>query len=412
MKKVEWTIEPSSVDIHEEMNKAVGLNNIKTNKTLVLTISAECHNHIKSLHESYPNTEWLAICKTEKVWDWHFRVIDMVHPQQKWVGAEVETTDDWMKWLIEHLKERNEPLEQWNLVMHSHHHMGCFWSGTDDKARLWLNDWRDLMWAVVTAYEKEWKTMKVDYKWCINFYTPYNVEIDCHIEAEEDWGYEKLRKLYNKRKEREDKVSSRGWEIYEWLLTTEWVKADFSTIENYLGMDIHEELTKNYYKVGKLLPNANKTFYETLEQKALGQAMEEIPWIDIPEELLQRDCWDNELLEQLKKAREIPVKVKDYSAVYDGKIISKVWFETAEKEQNTTGKRHVIAGYAYFNDINFPDEMELRREYDVPKWVDLSLDWDWIWMVYDWNTASDIPFGQWLEEYEQDYYDGRFGYYY
>lgn len=412
MKKSEWTVEPSTVDIHEEMNKAVGLNNVKTNQTLVLTISSKCHNHIKSLHNEYPNTEWLAICKTEKVWEWHFRVIDMLHPQQKWVGAEVETTADWMRWLMDYLKEHNEPLEQWNLVMHSHHHMWVFRSWTDDNARLWLNDGRDLMWAVVTAYTKEWKTMKVDYKWCVNFYTPYNIEIDCHIDAEEDWGYERLRKLYNKHKEWEEKVNERWEELYEQLLTTQWVKADFSAVENYLWMDIHEELTKNYYKISKFLPDADKTFYETLEQQALWQAISEIPWIDIPNELLEWDDWDNALLEQLKEARNIPVPVKDYTKAYDWKIVSQIWFVKDDKEVKKQNSYEINTDYMYFNDINFPDEMELRQEYSVPKWVDLSIDWNWMWLVYDWNTSSDIPFGQWLEEWEQDYYDGRFGYYY
>lgn len=400
MRKVEWNVVASNVDIHEEMNKALGLNNIKTNDTLVLTISKECHNHIKSLHETYPNTEWLAICKTEKVGNWHFRVVDMIHPQQKWVGAEVETTDEWMKWMHDYLTEHNEPLGQWNLVLHSHHHMWVFWSGTDDRARLWLNDGRDLMWAVVTAYEKKWKTMDITYKGCVNFYKPYNIEIDCHVEAEEDWGYEKLRKLYKKQKEREEQIKTRGLEIYEELLASEWVKVSFDNVKEYLGMDIDKELTKNYYQVSRLLPDADKNFYDNIEQQAIWQAINEIPWIDIPSDLLARDDWDNKLLKQLEEARNIPVVVKDYTSAYQTQIISE-WKEKEKETETETQKETFVIDndYLYFNEENFPDEYELRVEYGVPRYVDLSLDWNGIWLAYDRNRQADIPFGQWLEEF-------------
>ena len=410
MIRAEWVVETPIVnepDIHEEMNKALGLNNIKTNNTLVLTISKECHNHIKSLHETYPHTEWLAICKTEKVWEWHFRMVDMIHPQQRWVGWEVNTTREWMKWTIDYLKEQWEDLAKWNLVLHSHHTMGCFWSQTDNNARLDMNDGRDLMWAVVTAYKNEWKKMIIDYKGCVNFYKPYNIEIDCHIEAEEDWGYEKLRKLFKKKDERDKEVGTRSKEIYKEMLSHEWIATDLSIIENYLWMDIHNELVDNYYEVCKHLPWANKEFYDNIEEIAIWQAINEIPWIDFPSELLEWNERDNKLLEQLKKAREVP---QTFTSPFEWRIISGIGFKVDEKKEEEKEKEWKVEedeedldeDYKFFNEKNFPDEYSLRREYQIPHYVWLSLDWNWIWMAYDRINNIETPLWEWLEDQVYD----------
>lgn len=395
------------VDIHEEMNKALGLNNIKTNNTLVLTISKACHNHIKSLHAEYGHTERLAYCKTEKVWDGHFEVVDMIHPQQKWVGGEVNTTKDGMKWIVEYLKEQGEDMAKWNLVLHSHHTMGCFWSGTDNNARLEMNDGRDLMWAVVTAYTMEWKKMNVSYKGCVNFYKPYNIEIDCKVEADEDWWYERLRKLFNKEAEWKNEVAVRWKEIYKEMLSHEGIATDLSIVENYLWMDVHEELIDNYYEVCRNLPWADKEFYDNIEEMAIGQAINEIPWIDFPRDLLEWNERDNKLLEQLKKARDIP-KETSPSPLF-GSIVSGVGFGFSKKEEEKEkewkveeDEEDLDEDYKFFNEENFPDELTLRREYQIPKWVYLSLDWNWIWMAYDRINNTEMSVGEWLEDQVYD----------
>lgn len=65
--------------------------------------------------------------------------------------------------------------------------MSCFWSGTDDNARKSLNDGRFMAFAVVTAYSHKGDDIEVDYKGCVNFYKPYNIEIDCDMYYEDGY---------------------------------------------------------------------------------------------------------------------------------------------------------------------------------------------------------------------------------
>lgn len=413
MRKTWKKSKPSDKNIFTEMNKAIGLNNIKINNKITLTISKECHNHIKSLHTEYPKTEWLAVCKTQKIWEWHFKVVDMIHPWQKGVGAEVETTDEWMVWLNDYLIEKGEPLEDWNLVMHSHHTMGCFRSGTDDRARLGLNDGRELAWAVVSAYKMEWKTMKVDYKGCLNFYKPYNIEIDCEVDYEDDWAFEKVRKAYNEHEKWEEEIKARWLEIYSEQIKSDWINVDFSLIKDYLGLDIEDDLVRNYYMVSRLLPTANKDYFESVEKRAIAQAIEENPWKEIPSELLQRDDWDNFLLKQLEEARKPKVVVKDYSKAYESSI--KPWgWETYEKKEETQEKaqeeRAEIVGEViwaddeydafFFNTERFPEQRMLRMEYNIPNYTEIYA-MNWLRMVYDYRTNEDMTFGEYLEMLQQ-----------
>ena len=64
-------------------------------------------------------------------------MVDMIHPHQKAHGSEVETTDEGMERQMQYLMENDkENIHKWNCVLHSHHSMGVFWSGTDNNARL------------------------------------------------------------------------------------------------------------------------------------------------------------------------------------------------------------------------------------------------------------------------------------
>jgi hypothetical protein len=88
--------------------------------------------------------------------------------------------------------------------------MGCFWSPTDDNARLSLNDGRQLAWAVVTAYKDD----EINYKGCINFYKPYNIEIDVNVMNVEK---ETIREKYS---EYLMKVDESEKKFYDYLLET------------------------------------------------------------------------------------------------------------------------------------------------------------------------------------------------
>ena len=386
--KVEWH------NAFKEMNDAIGLNNIGKPQWLILTFSKECHNHIKHLHESYPGTEWLAICKTQKIWEWHFMVVDMVHPPQKWISWEVETTDDGFVWLTNYLVEKNEPLEDWNLTLHSHHHMGCFWSSVDDRARLWMNDWRTLEWNVVTAYTKEWDTLTVNYKGCVNFYKPYNIEIDCAVDTEDNWSFEKCRRAKKEYEQWKKDINKRGLEIYKEILSNDGVKVDLSSVIDYLWIDIKDILEDNYYIVSRLLPWADKEYYKNVEEMAISQAITEIPFEDLPSEYQLRESWDEELCNQLKQARvsEISTIVSSTSTVwtgYDTVIQSEKWKEYEEKKKEEEDE--IWEKREYFNDEDFKD-WQLKKYYDIPSSMVLYPDNFWIWRIYDQANETDNYF--------------------
>ena len=163
-----------------EFGKHLGLNNQK-GFNLQLEIAREVNEYIKKLHKIYHNTEWAALCKVQKVEDGKFILVDMIHPPQKITAGDVTIDEDGMKWADKFLNEY-DPMQKhlWNCVLHSHHSMGVFWSSTDDNARTELNDWSTMMWAVVTAYNQK----EITYKGCLNFYRPFNVEIDATMTVE------------------------------------------------------------------------------------------------------------------------------------------------------------------------------------------------------------------------------------
>lgn len=139
------------------------------------------NEYIKKLHKIYHNTEWAALCKVLKMEDGKFVLVDMIHPPQKITAGDVTIDDDGMKWASEFL-DTYDPNQKhlWNCVLHSHHNMGVFWSSTDDNARTELNDGSTMMRAVVTAYDEK----EITYKGCLNFYRPFNVEIDATMVVE------------------------------------------------------------------------------------------------------------------------------------------------------------------------------------------------------------------------------------
>lgn len=291
----------------EKMNKLVGLNNISIKENITLLISDWCAEHIRTLHKEYPNTEWLAYCKVEPQWNWVFLMTDMLFPWQRGVGWEVETTQQGMEWLTKELVKRWERAMDWNCVLHSHHHMGVFWSGTDDNARLSLNDWRQLARAVVTAYDKD----EISYKGCINFYKPYNIEIDVNVMNEEK------ETIWEKYFDYLMKVDESEKKFYDYLLETnkEYIdsitnKPTYSNLLEYLWVDITEELNENYNSLKEKIWNPELIEYlKQLQDKAHELALAEVNtwWVysDMLAEYGAFCNWSDNLLAQLEENRKV-----------------------------------------------------------------------------------------------------------
>lgn len=290
----------------KEINKLIWLNNVSIKENITLFINPWCKELIKTLHKEYSNTEWLAVCKIVQRDRWQFEMVDMLFPHQTWIGWECETTKEWMNWLTEELIRRWEKQTDWNCIMHSHHHMWVFWSSTDDNARLNLNDGRKMEWAVVTAYEWD----KISYKWCLNFYKPYNIEIDVNVVDNGEIS------VVDKYKEYGDKVWEAWGRWYDNLLELNKEKIDnltekpsYSTVLDYLWIDITDSLDENYNKIKDKIWNPELLDYlKQLELEADKYAENEINkqwnYVDMLAEYDAFCTWSDELLIQLKGHRE------------------------------------------------------------------------------------------------------------
>ena len=202
--------------------------------------------------------------------------------------------------------------------------MWVFWSGTDDNARLSLNDWRQLAWAVVTAYEWD----KISYKGCINFYKPYNIEIDVNVEnAVVVWD---IIERYN---EYLAKINESEWKFYDMLLAEnkEYIdsitnRPSYNWILEYLWVDISDELNKNYNELKDKVWNPELlTFLEQLKSRANDLAITEVDnsgvYADMLAEYDAFCTWSDDLLSQLEKNKE-----KSYT--YSGSLISQTTYPT------------------------------------------------------------------------------------
>lgn len=312
--KVEWE-QGNEAKLTEEkrkkMNDLIGLNNISVSEKITLLISDWCSEHIKTLHKEYPNEEWLAICKVEPQGNGTFLMTDMIFPHQTTTSWDVETTKEWMEWLTNELIERWERMKDWNCVLHSHHRMGCFWSGTDDNARLGLNDWRQLAWSVVTAY----KDNEIDYKGCINFYKPYNIEIDVDVRDICDTliEYKSVVQRYEDYLKRVEESEAR---FYEFLIdiNKNYIESitdrpSYSNMLDYLWVDITQELNANYNKLRDKIWNPElveymKMLWEKAHELAVNEMNKEWKYTDLLIEYEQFCKWSDELLDQLEKHKE------------------------------------------------------------------------------------------------------------
>lgn len=418
---VERTITWPTEDDYKEMNKKLGLNNIKIGKPLTLKISEWCHSYIRNLHIKYPNKEWLAICKTEQVAPWVFELVDMIHPEQTASSWSVTATDKGMDWSVDYLMEKWEDLSKWNLILHSHHHMWVFWSWTDDNARLGYNDGRFMCWAVVTAYSWEPATWNISYKGCVNFYKPYNIEIDCNVEQpERDLRMELEEYLHTDedyaKALKENKENNFKELILENLdkINEMSDQADYTRIIEYLGIDILDELVNNFRNVVTTkIPNPQvREFLMELEDTATKKAEEETQKEEkeIPQELEDFILWWEVLEKQIEEAFRTWEATRTYSyphiystnyktqpslfpsadsnrSFYDDDIpLSKSVLDPEDYDETTI-----------YTKKWFPNVNDLKEELYLTDEDMVIVDTNWLYMIYCKETQQ--------FEYVDDYLD-------
>lgn len=256
----------------KEFMQTIWLNNMSaTVWKIKITLSRRMHEYIKQLHKLYPHTEWLGLCKTQQIAPWHFLVIDMIHPEQKIASADVTATDEGMEWAFNYLTQ-NDPtgIADWNCVLHSHHKMWVFWSGTDDNARKGLNDWRTMAFAIVTAYSGN----TISYKGCLNFYRPFPVEIDAEMDVESSPEIENP----DKTEQFNQIQSGMNYSLMEEMLGTEMA----NTLKEYYNSILHEkyiQFASDEITVEKVLSSDKYDWFlseeEVEEYKKLREEMKE-----------------------------------------------------------------------------------------------------------------------------------------
>lgn len=373
-----------------EMNKLIGLNNISIKENITLLINDWCAQHIRTLHKEYPHTEWLAVCKIEPQGKWVFLMTDMVFPWQKGVGSEVETTEKWMERLNKELINRNESWKLWNCILHSHHSMWVFWSGTDDNARLGMNDWRQVEWAVVTAYDKD----EISYKGCVNFYKPYNIEIDVDIK-EVEWI-----SITQKYAGYITKIKESSGIFYDALLkeNEEYINSitetpSYSNMLDYLWIDITEELAENYNEVKDKIWNPELIDYlKQLDNEANELAKNEVnnngEYTDILTEYGAFCEWSDNLLTQLEENR------KEKSTVVQGPLVSQTDFPE---------NRYLEDDYEWYDYEFTADkyaESYVRHMFRILGDVPMKLWEKNEWLVWSYVFQDYI----YVEDYEDNYY--------
>lgn len=398
MAKKNFNKKPSVVNPNEvteqdfkDMNEKLGLNNIKVKQRPKLIISNECHSHIRALHCYSPHTEWLALCKIISLWEWTFKLVDMIHPEQTTSAGDCEPTDKGLDWAVDYLIEQKEKLWEWNCILHSHHWMSCFWSGTDDKARLGYNDWRFMCWAVVTAYSWEPEVWEISYKGCVNFYKPYNIEIDADIEIEWEDYYKQCKEFGESDSKRNDKIKELAKSIFEESIDENAIeemdtKPDYSKLLGYLWIDISEELEENYKEVQKKMPNKKlEEYYSSLYKEACDKA-EEIIWEEpavISDEALQWKEWSDELVEQLKNNKV--AKTYWFQWQKDSKTTSTQTslFPSASKYDYTYDEYTIDDNWYFYNVWNYPTKEILKEKLGIPPKIWLYDNKDWTWIAYN-----------------------------
>ena len=365
-------------ELHDAINKAINVNNVDVKTKPKLIINAWCHAHIKALHKASPDTEWLAKCKVINLWNGVFKMIDMIHPPQECSSTLVETADG--AWLREaqYLEKIWEQDWDWNCVLHSHHKMNAFWSGTDDDQRLRLNDGRELAWAVVTNYRGD----NIWYKGCVNFYKPYNIEIDCDIEYE-DIDYDTLCSIA--KADFDTEVENKYCNLIQDnipLLDELKGRYSFDNIINYLWIDIRQELMLNNISISNKLPQQeyndklNELYTEavmTTKSELYEKYKDEYEFYD----------WNNVLMAQRKENAKsrYSYTAKPITTDYNKNDITKI---TSQVEIPESEK------------IEYTDENWITRSYDYDEWKWWGVDWWYHFTEEDYPTKADLVEDFWL----------------
>lgn len=145
-------------------------------------ISWRVNKLIEKLHAKHPHTERSGIARVAKR-EGHYVLTDIKFPEQENSSGNTEMSKEGIDKLIENVIETDiDSMEEWRCRIHSHHTMGCFWSGTDAAAKAWFNDGNTRFWfSVVTAY----KGSVIDYKCALNIFKPINLELDIPVSVED-----------------------------------------------------------------------------------------------------------------------------------------------------------------------------------------------------------------------------------
>lgn len=149
-----------------------------TKNKVQLYVSPYMHELITNIHKKYPSQEWSGIAKLEQHEDWYM-LTDIVFWEQENSATLTTITDRWAEEILEKIFERDpRNMGKWICRLHSHHHMQCFWSGTDEEMKQQLDDGnRTHFFHIVT--NRQWD--KVGYKGALTIYKPYNIEFDADV---------------------------------------------------------------------------------------------------------------------------------------------------------------------------------------------------------------------------------------
>lgn len=144
-------------------------------------IGSFCSELIRRLHLKYPSTEWSWIARIEKR-KWYYIMTDIKFGEQTNTWGNTEISSKWLNDILETvIWENPRSLWEYNCRIHSHHHMGVFWSPTDEAQKRSFNDWNTkFQWSVVTAYNSN----SITYKCALNVFRPINVEFDVSVNVE------------------------------------------------------------------------------------------------------------------------------------------------------------------------------------------------------------------------------------
>ena len=187
----------------------------------------------------------------------------------------------------------------------------------------------------------------------MNFYKPYNIEIDCVVEQPERDLRKETEEYLNLDKKYQAKLEENKKDIFRRLveesiptINTMSDQVDYSRIIEYLGIDITSDLIKNYEIVSTKIPNPEVSeFLKLLEKQAEEKAKEETPQEEKApsQEITDFIEWAMPLEEQLKKAFETGETSSRYKSwtEYSKSYKNESLFPTAEDNRKFNTDSHI-----------------------------------------------------------------------